>query len=253
MDHPTQTAGPEVNGRPSIILLLTPKELTQYPYLTSLRSLANAAFASNHTGPTDKHLFPSDPPRLVTDHQLQTELGSDFFTYIIHSSIPVNGDPPQLYASGSGRPYMLKEVKEGVPKDMALLIPTKPPDSKIYEAWEIKMLVVDPALQKQGLASLLLKLVEAEIVKRSAEKWVQVATTEYNQLSSAPNRQVGSLKNELARTKKVILTLDTAREINEAYYLRRGFETTEVLPMKKGVFGARRDWEMSFMQRDIIM
>lgn len=248
MDPPTQTAGPDINGEPSVISLLTPEQLTQYPYLTSLRSLMNAAFAI-HGAPANNYLIPHNSPRLQNDYQIQAELGSDFFTYIVHAPIPANDDPPRLYASASGRPYGVNKAEEGVAKEMELLIPKRRLDSEEYEAWELKMLVVEPALQKQGLASLLMKLVEAEIVKRSAERWLQLATMR----SIHSNGQVGLgvSKNETARAKRVVLVLDTIREINEAYYLRRGFATTEVIPMQKGVFGSIRDWEMSFMQKDV--
>ncbi|KAG8868210.1 hypothetical protein FRB97_002625, partial [Tulasnella sp. 331] len=103
----------------------------------------------NTSGPTHIDLFPAHQPGLGTDHQFQAELRSDFFTYIVHSSVQADGDPPQLYASVSGRPYMFKENKEGVSKDMALRIPTKLPDLGKYDAWELKMLTVDSTLQKR--------------------------------------------------------------------------------------------------------
>ncbi|KAG8981580.1 hypothetical protein FRB93_008534 [Tulasnella sp. JGI-2019a] len=114
-------------------------------------------------------------------------------------------------------------------------------DLENQDVWELKMLVVDPTLQKQGLASLLMNLVEAEVVRRTAEKRSQLSTMQDVVDIMLNSKRATEQPNGPVVGKKVILTLDTCREINEAYYVRRGFVTTEVKPQRKGVFGRSRD------------
>ncbi|KAG8989763.1 hypothetical protein FRB94_014029, partial [Tulasnella sp. JGI-2019a] len=233
MTRPTETPGPQINGQPSIISLLTPEQLKNYPYLAPLRTLVNAAFISNHAGPVTDYLFPDTLQRLVTDDQLSAELGGNFFTYIVSSPIPEDG-LPRLYASASGRLYIPKVVPQGVPEDVVVMQRTGALDLENQDVWELKMLVVDPTLQKQGLASLLMNLVEAEVVRRTAEKRSQLSTMQ-DVVDIMPNsKRATEQSNGPVVGKKVILTLDTCREINEAYYVRRGFVTTEVKPQRKG-------------------
>ncbi|KAG9004198.1 hypothetical protein FRB94_002630 [Tulasnella sp. JGI-2019a] len=250
MDHLTRIPGPEINGQWSIISLLTPKQLKVYPYLQPLRNLVNAAFQSNHNGPVTNYLFPTDRQRLVTDDQLGSELGPSSFTFIISSPVSNDGSggPPRLYASASGRPYIPKEAKKDLPKDIEAMHRTKVPiDLDKYEAWELKILVVDPTLQKQGLGSLLMKLVEAEVVKRSAQKRLQASKIE-----STGGASDDIVKNGLME-KKVIMLLDGVKETVDEYYLRRGWVTTEVKPMENGALGASREWEACFMQKDVTL
>ncbi|KAG8987581.1 hypothetical protein FRB94_002612 [Tulasnella sp. JGI-2019a] len=247
--QPTLTPGPEINSQPSVISLLTPEQLKHYPYLTELRLLVNAAFESNHSGPTSNYLFPSTAQRHETNAQLLAGLGSDFFTYIISSPIPDNG-APRIYASASGRVCIPQENQSDErPKELQFLQQTKAIDLEENEVWELRMLVVDPTLHKQGLASLLMKAVETEVVKRSMEKRPQLSKVASNGMTGNGNGDV--LKNKEPPIRKLILKLGTCREVNEAYYLRRGFVTTGIVQMPKGVYGASRAWEACSMQRNI--
>ncbi|KAG8988490.1 hypothetical protein FRB94_002262 [Tulasnella sp. JGI-2019a] len=250
MNRPIETPGPQINGQPSIISLLTPDQFKHYPYLTPFRILANAAFESNHGAEVTNGLFPSRIVRLTTDDQLSAELGGNFFMYIISSPIPDDGsgDPPRLYASASGRPYMPKVFTEGVPEDIMVMQRAGEFDMENREVWELKMLIVDPTLQKQGLATLLLNLVEAEIVKRVAGKQLQLS--KIGDVADGAEKSNGE-HIDVPKNKKVIITLDTIREINEEYYVRRGFVTTEIRPQKTGTFGSNRGWEAVWMQKEV--
>ncbi|KAG8878503.1 hypothetical protein FRB98_006113 [Tulasnella sp. 332] len=249
MDEPTTTTGPAINGQPSIIALLTSEQLKKYPHLRALRLFINEAFESNHSGPAANFLFPYDSPRLGRDNQLSDELGPDAFTFIVSSMELNNVDTPQLYACVSGRPLALKETK--VLHDMQR---TKAPiDLEHYEAWEIKTLAVNPTIQRQGLGSLLVGLVETEVVKRGVETGLQGLKMKSQSFDSTPR---GMTFEEIeitdgAMRKPVALALSGCREVIEAWYRGRGFVTTEILPMRKGTGGTTRDWEICFKQKDV--
>ncbi|KAG8853637.1 hypothetical protein FRB96_008054 [Tulasnella sp. 330] len=246
MDHHPTTPGPEINGQRSIISLLTPEELRNYPHLSSLRLLVNTSFKSNHCGRLTNNLFPADAERLSSDHQICSELGPDSFTYIL-ASFPISndGETPRLYGSASGKHMLPGSYKMGVSKDASVLL-----DWEKYDVWELKLLVVDPTLHKQGLGSLLTKLVEEEAVKRATKGSLQLSKLE----PIATDETLQENENRSAvMDKKVILTLNTAREVNEEYYQRRGFVTTKIETLPKGFGKASRDWDLCFMQREVIM
>ncbi|KAG8875645.1 hypothetical protein FRB98_007679 [Tulasnella sp. 332] len=251
------TPGPEIDGQPSIISFLTPEQLNNYPYLSSLRQLINAAFKFNHGGHATNNLFPADVERLRSDLQICGELGPDSFTYIVSAPTPNGGGTPRLYASASGRHVRPEGYKIGPFKDAPVQPRQVPLDLEKFDAWELKLLVVDPTLHKQGLGSLMTKLVEVEAVKRSAEKTLQRSKTESTAacetVSDHLNGQAEVSKNKAAVDKKVILTLSAAREVNETYYLRRGFVTTEIKTLPKGFGNTSRDWDLCFMQREIVI
>lgn len=254
MDLSTQTPGPEVDGQPSIISFFAPGQLKGYPYLGPLRLLINAAFVANHCGPATNDLFPPSLTRLHTDDQLPAELGPETFTYVVSSLVPENGDPPRLYATCSGSPYNPKSPytpgvgrtdgadEGGMQRTIAL-------DVERNEFWELRMLVVNPVLQKQGLGGLLMTLVEGEIVRRSAETRLQLSKVESSPKDGHANGDVQKMNGAIA-AKKLVLTLTTCKEVNEAYYLRRGWLTTELKPMGN-LFNASRDWNLCWMQRDV--
>ncbi|KAG8878502.1 hypothetical protein FRB98_006112 [Tulasnella sp. 332] len=253
MDLSIKTTGPEINGQPSIISFFAPGQLKSYPYLLQLRLLVNVAFVSNHSGPASNYLFASDLQRLDTDDQLPAEFGSETFTYIISSLIPENGDPPRLYATGSGSPFKPRTPQPGVPEHVTKAFQMKTElDLKRHDVWELKVLVVDPTLQKQGLGGLLMKFVEGEIVKRSAESSLQLSKLE----SSIPAPNNGDADVEVSKSndeivaRRLVMVLITVKEVNEAYYLRRGWVTTETNAMGRG-FNASRDWHNCWMQKDV--
>ncbi|KAG9004180.1 hypothetical protein FRB94_002611 [Tulasnella sp. JGI-2019a] len=248
MNRPMETSGPQINGQLSIISLLTPDQYKHYPYLTPFRGLVNATFRAQ----ASDGLFSSDVVRLKTDDQLCAELGGDYFMYILSSPIPSDG-APRLYASASGKPYTPKVFTGGVPKDHTMAFQrTEEFDMENEEVWELKVLVVDPTLQKKGLGTLLLNLVEAEVAKRVAEKQLQLLKME-DLANSGTEEANGEHRTgvHVPKNKKAILTLDAIREINEGYYVRRGFVTTEIRAQRKGTLGSNREWETVWMQKDV--
>ena len=240
-DLPIVFPGPQINNAPTNISLLSDVQLRQYPYLRQLRLLINAAFASTHT---KNNMFRTDMERLQTDMQLIGELGPEWFTYII-SSTPSEEcvGPPTLHAGGSARRLLPKDYTD-IPEELQLFKRSDLGALKDVEAWELKLLAVDPSLHRQGLASMLIELLEQEIQKRSIETRLNEST-----MQARNNTADGEVLAINSKPKEVRFILDTVKEINEGFYLRRGFATTEELVFPPGTFGNPSGFTSVFMEK----
>ncbi|KAL9109464.1 MAG: hypothetical protein Q9187_008160 [Circinaria calcarea] len=99
------------------------------------------------------------------------------------------------------------------------------------QQWELKLMAVDPALQRQGLADILLTHVTAEIKRRAAI------------LEAERKRNGGEGEAEV----RMILT--TIKEIKFAYYEKRGFHWTGERKVKKGILGSRNGFTVVEMEK----
>ena len=233
--------GPLINSAPSTIILLTPSTLPAYPNLPQLARLINVAFASTHTR---DNLFPADMKRLSHPGQLVDEIGPLYFTYIITSSTTADSTgAPRIYAAASGRKLLPKG--EGVPNEMRQLERMTEGGSD-DKRWELKMLVVDPALHAQGLGSLLMGLVEAEVRKRFEERTVAEAVVVGGRRDKEAS---GKEKVWGVKGKRCLLLLDTLKEVNEAYYLKKGFTATEERSFPVGAFGSSTGFSIIYMEK----
>ena len=101
------------------------------------------------------------------------------------------------------------------------------------QAWELKILAVDPSIYRMGIGSILQDAAEAEIKKRVtlARAQMEQGTTE----SKGPVR--------------VLCTLTTLAEANEKYYIRRGYRTTQLIPLKLGQLGNIKECSIAHMEK----
>ena len=101
------------------------------------------------------------------------------------------------------------------------------------QAWELKVLAVDPSLYRMGIGSMLQDIAEAEIKKRVTLARVQIekVTTE----SAGPG--------------DILFTLTTLAEVNEKYYKRRGYRTTQMVPLKLGQLGNIKECHIAHMEK----
>ena len=242
MDRPISTPGPHINNTPTIISLLSPTQLRQYPYLRQLKNLINAAFSATHS---KDGIFPPDVKRLNSDTQIIDEIGPDFFTYIILSRPSEVTDRPTLFATASARRLLPKDYTM-LPESLKLLKRSQASAPEDVESWELKLLAVDPSIQRQGLASMLMKLLEVEIQKRSAESRLNESMMISQNAIIEPD---GGTLVMHTKPKELRFLLDTVKEVNEEFYRRRGFVTTEELAFEPGVIGGMGRFTEVFMEK----
>lgn len=152
--------------------------------LDSLYSLINESFSSAHKDFNKK--------RLQSPKQIVQELGTGSFLYALTSHDDTGSEI--VICSCSARPFT-GEVKPGSRFDRGPL-----PNAKDEVTWEIKFLVTLPTMQGQGLASLLLSLVEKELVRMTR---------------SCPDVKI------------LRIVLSTLLEANSAFYTARGWTLTK--------------------------
>ncbi|MCJ1411228.1 hypothetical protein MMC19_005316 [Ptychographa xylographoides] len=256
-DQPITTLGPLINNAPSLITLFSPAQLRAYPYVAPLKEMINRAFEATHG-----HITDSAVKRLKSDTQMFEEIAPEFFTYIISSSpdsSPASaGEAPIPYATGSGRRLLPKVEAAGrLHKDLKGLVRPLEGIRDDNERWELKMLVVDPEVQGQGLGTMITGLVEAEIKKRFEQARLASATiskTGHSVDVQADNYQgtrIGEDRIVGPKEKQLLLLLDTIKELNEAYYMKRGFVTTEKRMMPQGTFGSKTGFEYVYMEKNM--
>lgn len=188
----TSQPGPIVNSKPTTITLYASRSLKATGLVPAIHDLINEAFEISHSA------FPSVQKRLDShDHLVKDLSGPETFTYVVTYT-----GTKTVIGVASAKPYKDNIASKPPSKDN--------PDSCFRrsgtfkpkaEGWELSLMAVDPKLQRQGLASLLMKLVEDELKRRflltRAEKGL-------------PNL-------------KLVLLLTTVKEVNWVYYVRRGY------------------------------
>ena len=170
------------------------------------------------------------------------EIGPDGFCVITFEHTSENA---AIIGSVSAKPFTVAtqkhEADEGV--HPRLLFKRAPPE-KIDEAvegetgekWELLAMAVALRVKGKGVAGLLMEKCVEEIRRR---------------VTSAAAADIGS--KEVNRSWKdredrnIVLYLSTLQEINEGYYLRRGWRTTNVKSVEKGTAGSLLDFHIAEM------
>ena len=216
----------------STILLNSP-ELSTSSYLDPLRVLLDEVFTWCHTkGVPGKELLPASIGRLQSGpQQLVSEIGPDGFC-IIMFDVEVGG---RIIATASAKPY--KPTKPGTThgSEVNMLFKRKPvedsnnkdtmdaevvgSDIENQSRWELLAFATDVKLMGQGIAGQLTEMTHAEIRKRAAAE---------------------------GKT-KVVLMLSTMKELNEPYYLKRGYKTMSVNVFPPGTGGSKDGFSIAEM------
>jgi GNAT superfamily N-acetyltransferase len=193
--QPQSQPGLTIHNKPTAITLYASRDLEAAGLIPSLHDLINTAFSNSHSRSDS---MGDSSLRLHSHDQLVRELsGPGTFTYVITYSgttTAIAVASGKLYKStGPRQPARLEDPKTAFTRSGA-----SEPDT---EGWELSSMAVDPALQRQGLAGLLMDLVEAEVKRRFL-----VARAERNE------PDVG-----------LVMLLTTIKEINGGFYSRRGY------------------------------
>lgn len=216
--------GPMIKHQPTTIALLTHPQLADSQFLALLPPLMNPAFKISHT---TSGVLPAEVDRLQSKTQMLQELGSDACTYLLYSTLASTSKTiPTLLATASFQPFtggfrteMSKEAKSFKNAPVAL------PEGFI--AWELKLMVVEPQVQNQGVASKLLSIIEAEVQRRA--------------------RAIGEARADRGESpvKETQLKLSTIREINEEFFLKKGFKVVGEKKHPPGTYGSKTGFTTS--------
>ncbi|KAK0513403.1 hypothetical protein JMJ35_004389 [Cladonia borealis] len=257
--------------------LLSPISLNASPYLPALFKLLNHCFDISHNPPGHSYLPHSSTSRLKTYTQLSEEIGPDGFTIIMlaqdtstqaHSlSSSEERKQETVIATASAKPYTpprpsssnnnsspgkkeeennekaseLFKRQPGTDTDAALAAYAELPK------WEILCMVVEPGLQGRGIAGQLMDLIIQEIEHRvrGAEKNKGGGKGEGEGEGEGEGKGMGGNghgdEREGGKKEKteILLLLSTLLEINQSYYQKRGWETSNIRNFPPGTMGSR--------------
>ncbi|MCJ1353962.1 MAG: hypothetical protein MMC33_003949 [Icmadophila ericetorum] len=226
-----------INHRPFEVHLLSNARLTQFPLLCQVLSVINQAFTSCHVVGT-KEYFPPNQPRIRSPQELVEDLGPDCFTIVVTQSMEELTDSQSLdlnrhlilrrvLGTASCRPFIRPRVVMNVePAPISPWVPKvalEKLDDPSVSQWELKLMAVDPSLQRQGLASKMIDLVIEEI-----------------------KRRVGGGKRE------VWMVFTTMKEFNEAYYSKRGCVSVSETVIEPGTRNSRDGFTILEMAKRIL-
>ena len=222
-----------VNGRPAVVSFLSGAALASSPFLPALVPFINTAFQKVHVSGSKEYL-PASIKRLQhTDHLLDT-LGPDGFTILITQPEPAAAnsdsdsshndlDTSKVIATVSAIPFKAVSSIHATETNHVFTraAPTEPLPPGLQQ-WELKLMVVDSSVQKQGLASKMLGLVTEEVRRRA-------------EVVARERRENGAdMEGE-----EVHLIFSTLKENNYEFYIKRGFVMTEEKKVEPGTLGSR--------------
>jgi len=207
-----------VDGTQTTTSLLTPPQLETSTLLTLLESMVNKAFShAIATGPQD--LAPSSFRRLHSGTQMVNEIGPEAFTFVVHTPFDEKEDV-RVFATATGK-RSTSEIFDPKVELVSQFKMLQGADLDInVEQWELLFMVVDPTVQKQGLAGKVMGLAEEEIRRRTT-----------------------------GEGKEVQVILSTAKEHNEKFYTRRGYMVTGETKIEAGTHGSIKGFSIVKMMK----
>ena len=214
---PLSFPGPEVNSRPTTVTLFSPSQLVGSPLLPSFHSVVNKAYQRSHE---KNGAILLDGARFSYEGQFLDELANapGTFTFIIYYT-----DTDDVVGTASAKRHIGKVNVAGEDSTFTRLSPA-PADT---DAWELSTMAVDPELQRQGLAAYLMRLTEDEVKRRF--------------VADCPG----------ARSKRLVMMITTVKEINEPFYLRRGFMRDYEIWYDQGHLGSECGFHIEFMSKTV--
>jgi len=219
--------GPQIDGKPTTISLFQPPGLMESSLLPSIQSLLNRSFSAAHTR---FNLLPAGVDRLEIPEQFLSELGADPGTFTLIVQFSGSDD---VVATASAHRYIAPVfiVDQGAVTGRKVFSRMKPPRGGPAEYWELKLMAVDPRLQRQGLAGLLMQLVEDQIKR--------VYSASYASLDDSAERP------------KLYSVLTTMKEVNHAFYVKRGYVDDYETSHGPGELGSETGFSIIHMSKRI--
>ena len=225
---PLSVAGPTVNNAPSVLTLLSASQFEKYTHIQKVISTMNSAFEA-----TFGDLF-QGIDRVQSLQSLLNELGPNYIAYVLTSAN--DAENLEVYASILGRPA----IPPNAPQDFKE-VPGK-------EYWEVKLLCVHPSIQGQGIASMLITALEAEVKRQHEAQQQSLTATSSGDHEGARE----DIPNETEVNKELRMILSTVEAANGPFYAKRGYVTTKSYVVPKHAFNNADDFVQISMEKVLI-
>lgn len=211
--------GPLINNCSTTITRHTLHSLQISGLIPQLFNLINAAFAVSHSR---DGVIPTATLRLQSEAQLMEEFSaSDAFTFVI----TYTGAKVAL-GTASAKPHRGGSLKHGATGAERSIFTRMEPLKGDVVGWELVTMAVDPLVQRQGLASMLMKMVEAEVKRRT-------------------------ISARLEEGKPLVMLLSTVKEVNGAFYAKKGYVRDHEIQYGPGCMGSEHGFTVVHMHAQI--
>ena len=213
--------GPLVHDKPTTVTLYASRDLEAAGLIPGLHDLINEAFAASHNRSGS---MSAGALRLQSHRQLVLELsGPGTFTYVITytGTSTVIGVASAKRYKGTAQAAPISVQKSAFTRTGA-----SEPNT---EGFELSSMAVSPSLQRQGLAGLLMKLVEEEVKRRFL-------------ITRAETGPPGL---------GLVMLLTTVKEINEEFYRRRGYRADYETFHGPGFLGSENGFTVVHMSKKV--
>ena len=185
--------GPLVHNKPTTVTLYASRDLEAAGLIPQMHDLINDAFAVSHNR---SGIMSDGALRLQSHRQLVLELsGSGTFTYVI-----TYAGTNTVIGVASGKRYKSTPSSQiSVEKSAFTRTGAGEPNT---EGFELSSMAVSPSIQRQGLAGLLMNLVESEVKRRFLISRAETGPPDLG----------------------LVMLLTTVKEINCEFYTRRDYK-----------------------------
>lgn len=216
--------GPTINGKPTTITLHASYALQPAGLIPSIHDLLNDAFsvAQSRSG-----TMPYETLRLQSHDQLVKELsGKSTFTYVM----TYTGTKTVIGVASAKRYHEPSpQTKQGSINELKSAFVRTGASQPNTEGWELSSMAVEPSLQRQGLAGLLVELVEAEVKRRFLLDRVERGTPDLG----------------------LVMLLSTIKEINLGFYSRRKYQPDYETFQRPGYDGSATGFTVVHMSKRV--
>lgn len=206
-EEPRIAAGPALDGLITQVVILDPLRVDQADYHDDLICLINAAFrtAKSRTNILNEEI------RIPLDTQFSQHVSTGLGAFVLVLQAHQADGRNRILATVSARCRAIKPVQDlaSQPAQHGQPLTADAVFSRFEIGhardptvvfWEMKLLAVDPTVQRKGLAGWLVNAVEEEIVRRCAQSDLQHKAIMH-----------------------VVVLLTTIRELNGEFYRKRGY------------------------------
>lgn len=221
--QPQSHPGPLVHGKPTTVTLYASQDLEAAGLIPGLHDLINEAFALSHNR---SGTMPAGALRLQSHQQLVLELsGPGTFTFVI-----TYAGTNTILGVASAKRYKSTASRQPAQKDVPKSAFTRTgPSEPNTEGFELSSMAVSPSLQRQGLAGLLMELVEAEVKRRFLISRAETGPPDLG----------------------LVMLLTTVKEINHNFYSRRSYQADYETFHGPGFLGSENGFTVVHMSKKV--
>lgn len=243
---------PRLDPFPNVhTIILSGASLASSPYLIPLFTLTNDAFSYSHSeSVAGKEYLPKSMGRYRQPTDIFDELGPEGFCMLAFE----DAESTEIIGTISARPFNAQRVEKGEKNHARFLFKRAPSThattlrngrdatEKAGKVQEVEQALLDPDIENwELLASVVTFRVKGMGL---ASKLMEMCIDELRRMSLIKYRDRGG-QGEV----KMGLYLSTMKELNEEYYLKRGWVTTAENKIEKGVMGSRDGFSVAEMVR----